>query len=374
MAGIYIHVPFCRQKCLYCDFYSVASQLKRKQLVDSLVAEIGYQHNYLGRLPITTIYFGGGTPSTLSADELGRLLTAVNSQFCLDTAAEITLEANPEDLTPRYLAELRQLGINRLSVGIQSFVDNHLIYFGRKHTAGEAIAAIENARKAGFYNISADLIYGFPSLTREQWKSNVETMVSLRVEHISAYQLMVEKGSVFYKQQQNGKFSSVDDGESADNYHVLTDYLGNHGYEHYELSNFCRPGFHSRHNSSYWIGEPYLGLGPSAHSFDGTNRKWNVSSVEKYCKAVSEGGTWWEDEFLSERDRYNELIITRLRTKRGLLNKEVAQLSLDRQAMFLSQASVFEKKGLLRRVTDGWIIPEDAWLISDGIMSDLMEI
>lgn len=374
MAGIYIHVPFCRQKCLYCDFYSVASQLKRKQLVDSLVAEIGYQHNYLGRLPINTIYFGGGTPSTLSADELGRLLTAVNSQFCVDAAAEITLEANPEDLTPRYLAELRQLGINRLSVGIQSFVDNHLIYFGRKHTAGEAIAAIENARKAGFYNISADLIYGFPSLTREQWKCNVETMVGLQVEHISAYQLMVEKGSVFYKQQQNGKFSSVDDDESADNYHVLTDYLGNHGYEHYELSNFCRPGFHSRHNSSYWIGEPYLGLGPSAHSFDGTNRKWNVSSVEKYCKAVSEGGTWWEDEILSERDRYNELIITRLRTKRGLLNKEVAQLSLDRQAMFLSQASVFEKKGLLRRVTDGWIIPEDAWLISDGIMSDLMEI
>lgn len=374
MAGIYIHVPFCRQKCLYCDFYSVASQLKRKQLVDSLVAEIGYQHNYLGRLPINTIYFGGGTPSTLSADELGQLLTAVNSQFCVDTAAEITLEANPEDLTPRYLAELRQLGINRLSVGIQSFVDNHLIYFGRKHTAGEAIAAIENARKADFYNISADLIYGFPSLAREQWKSNVETMVGLQVEHISAYQLMVEKGSVFYKQQQNGKFSSVDDDESADNYHVLTDYLGNHGYEHYELSNFCRPGFHSRHNSSYWIGEPYLGLGPSAHSFDGTNRKWNVSSVEKYCKAVSEGGTWWEDEILSERDRYNELIITRLRTKRGLLNKEVAQLSLDRQAMFLSQASVFEKKGLLRRVTDGWIIPEDAWLVSDGIMSDLMEI
>ncbi len=374
MAGIYIHVPFCRQKCLYCDFYSVASQLKRKQLVDSLVAEIGYQHNYLGRLPINTIYFGGGTPSTLSADELGRLLTSVNSQFCVDAAAEITLEANPEDLTPRYLAELRQLGINRLSVGIQSFVDNHLIYFGRKHTAGEAIAAIENARMAGFYNISADLIYGFPGLAREQWKSNVETMVGLQVEHISAYQLMVEKGSVFYKQQQNGKFSSVDDDESADNYHVLTDYLGNHGYEHYELSNFCRPGFHSRHNSSYWIGEPYLGLGPSAHSFDGTNRKWNVSSVEKYCKAVSEGGTWWEDEFLSERDRYNELIITRLRTKRGLLNKEVAQLSLDRQAMFLSQASVFEKKGLLRRVTDGWIIPEDAWLVSDGIMSDLMEI
>jgi len=374
MAGIYIHVPFCRQKCLYCDFNSVASQSRRLELVNSIVDEIGLRQTYLNELPIKTIYFGGGTPSTLSFEELNRILSELYQHFKVDASAEITLEANPEDLTPEYLADLRRLGINRLSVGIQSFVDDHLSYFGRKHSAMEAIEAIQNARAAGFSNISADLIYGFPGLTTEQWKQNVETMVGLGVEHISAYQLMVEHGSVFFKRQQKGKFTPVEDDESAENYRILTGSLNDSGYEHYELSNFCKPGYFSRHNSSYWFGEPYLGLGPSAHSFNGVNRQWNISNIEKYCTAIANHESWWEEEILSERDRYNELILTRLRTKRGLMVEEISRLSASRQDQFTRLAQEAEKKGLLKRFDKGWIIPEEVWLISDGIISDLMEI
>jgi len=374
MAGIYIHVPFCRQKCLYCDFNSVASQSRRLELVNSIVDEIGLQQTYLNELPIKTIYFGGGTPSTLSFEELNRILSELYQHFKVDASAEITLEANPEDLTPEYLADLRRLGINRLSVGIQSFVDDHLSYFGRKHSAMEAIEAIQNARAAGFSNISADLIYGFPGLTTEQWKQNVETMVGLGVKHISAYQLMVEHGSVFFKRQQKGKFTPVEDDESAENYRILTGSLNDSGYEHYELSNFCKPGYFSRHNSSYWFGEPYLGLGPSAHSFNGVNRQWNISNIEKYCTAIANHESWWEEEILSERDRYNELILTRLRTKRGLMVEEISRLSASRQDQFTRLAQEAEKKGLLKRFDKGWIIPEEVWLISDGIISDLMEI
>ncbi len=373
MAGIYIHIPFCRHKCLYCDFYSVASLARRLELVDAIVAEIGYRHGYLDDSSIQTIYFGGGTPSTLSSEELGRILDKLNQQFEVSPAVEITLEANPEDLTPEYLKELRVLGINRLSIGIQSFNDEHLIYFGRKHTAIAAIQAIENARNAGFLNISADLIYGFPGLTSEQWKRNIATMVSLGIEHISAYQLMVEQGSVFYKRQQKGTFKPIDDDESAENYQYLTNALSGNGYEHYELSNFCKPGFHSRHNSSYWFGERYLGLGPSAHSFNGISRQWNVSSIEKYCRAVATGDKWFEEEFLTEKDRYNELILTRLRTKRGLLNEEMALVATIQQSWFEKQAKEMESKGLLKRMEFGWIISEEKWLISDGIISELME-
>lgn len=374
MAGIYIHIPFCRQKCLYCDFYAVASQSKRPQLVDSIIEEIDYQKEFINGLPVNTIYFGGGTPSTLTRDELSRILAKLYSLFYINDTAEITLEANPEDLTPDYLASLRSVGVNRLSVGIQSFVDEHLLYFGRRHTAKDAKEAITNARSAGFLNISADLIYGFPGLTTEQWKNNVETMVSLQVDHISSYQLMVEQGSVFFKRQQIGKFTPVDDDESAENYRILTTTLRENGYDHYELSNFCKPGLFSHHNSSYWFGEPYLGLGPSAHSFNGVSRQWNVSSIDKYCHAIKDKGVWWEEEILTERDRYNELIITRLRTKRGLLNEEVATLSDSRQEQFRRAAEKMESKGQLSRIQTGWIIPENVWLVSDGIISELIEI
>lgn len=374
MAGIYIHIPFCRQKCLYCDFYAVASQSKRPQLVDSIIEEIDYQKEFINGLPVNTIYFGGGTPSTLTRDELSRILSKLYSLFNINDTAEITLEANPEDLTPDYLASLRSVGVNRLSVGIQSFVDEHLLYFGRRHTAKDAKEAITNARSAGFLNISADLIYGFPGLTTEQWKNNVETMVSLQVDHISSYQLMVEQGSVFFKRQQIGKFTPVDDDESAENYRILTTTLRENGYDHYELSNFCKPGLFSNHNSSYWFGEPYLGLGPSAHSFNGVSRQWNVSSIDKYCHAIKDKGVWWEEEILTERDRYNELIITRLRTKRGLLNEEVATLSDSRQEQFRRAAEKMESKGQLSRIQTGWIIPENVWLVSDGIISELIEI
>ena len=374
MAGIYIHIPFCRQKCLYCDFYAVASQSKRPQLVDSIIEEIDYQKEFINGLPVNTIYFGGGTPSTLTRDELSRILSKLYSLFNINDTAEITLEANPEDLTPDYLASLRSVGVNRLSVGIQSFVDEHLLYFGRRHTAKDAKEAITNARSAGFLNISADLIYGFPGLTTEQWKNNVETMVSLQVDHISSYQLMVEQGSVFFKRQQIGKFTPVDDDESAENYRILTTTLRENGYDHYELSNFCKPGLFSQHNSSYWFGEPYLGLGPSAHSFNGVSRQWNVSSIDKYCHAIKDKGVWWEEEILTERDRYNELIITRLRTKRGLQNEEVATLSDSRQEQFRRAAEKMESKGQLSRIQTGWIIPENVWLVSDGIISELIEI
>lgn len=372
MAGIYIHIPFCRHKCLYCDFYAVASLTQKDVMVSAICREIELRKDYLENNSIDTIYFGGGTPSVLSVEDVGQILNRLQNQFHISSAVEITVEANPEDLSDEYLYELGRIGVNRLSIGIQSFCDAHLTYFGRHHSAKQAIESVECARMAGFSNISIDLIYGFPGLTQEQWKENVQLAMDLSVEHLSAYQLMVESGSVFYRRQQQGHFTPANEEDSVTHYQLLTNLLRRSGYEHYELSNFCKPGYVSRHNSSYWFGVHYLGLGPSAHSYNGVSRQWNSANNKKYLDGIYTGPLAIELEVLSEVEKYNELMLTRLRTSRGLLRNELDTFSPQIHQLFGERVTAKMALGLIKEVDCGWIIPEDRWLISDGIIADMM--
>jgi len=372
MAGIYLHIPFCRHKCLYCDFYSVASLTQKDLMVASLCNEIDLRKDYLAEKVVDTIYFGGGTPSVLTAGDVGQILDRIKCHFSINDNVEVTLEANPEDLSATFLQELYLVGVNRLSIGIQSFYDDHLRYFGRHHSAAQAIDAFNAARNAGFNNISIDLIYGFPGLELEQWERNVEMAIELSAEHISAYQLMVEPGSLFFKRQQQGNFVPANDEESIRHYQQLTTRLRSVGYEHYELSNFCKPGYESRHNSSYWYGAHYLGLGPAAHSYNSESRQWNAANNKQYLDGISSGRLAFEIEYLSEAEKYNELLLTRLRTSRGLLRTELDGLSIQTRKFFENQVRKMLNVGLVEERATGWIIPEQKWFISDGIIADMM--
>lgn len=372
MAGIYIHIPFCRHKCLYCDFYSVASLGMMEPLVSAICREAELRESYLSHEVVDTIYFGGGTPSVLSIQEINKIYEKLHHIFAIGTAPEVTLEANPEDLTADYLKQLHELGINRLSMGIQSFCNEHLAYFGRKHSAHQAVDVYSLARKIGFSNISIDLIYGFPDLTTLQWQNNIDAAINLSPEHISAYQLMVEQGSILYKRQQIGQFVPADDDTSAVHYQVLTERLNEAGYVHYELSNFCKTGYESRHNSSYWLGSNYLGLGPAAHSYNGKRRQWNKPHNKRYMDGIARGIPDIEIDLLGEKERYNELIMTRLRTLRGLYRNELDGFSAEYFKAFSAKVNRLIDQGMVVRTDSGWRIPEVYWLVSDGIISELM--
>lgn len=310
---IYVHVPFCASKCHYCDFYSVASTALRAEVLAAMEREIAARRDFFDLSGVNTpktIYFGGGTPSVLSFDELSGLVGALRANFDLSRVEEWTFEANPEHLTPQYLTSLRSLGVNRLSIGIQSFVDEHLVQMNRRHTADEACRAVENARRAGFDNVSIDLIYGLPFMGDEQWAANVARAVELGVEHISAYHLSIEERTVFHKRG----LQPIDQQRSVWQYELLCSTLSRAGFEHYEISNFAHPTRHSRHNSGYWTGAAYLGIGASAHSFDGaTQRSWNVANNTRYI-TDRQGGS----EILTPQDIHNEYLMTRLRTARGI--------------------------------------------------------
>lgn len=372
MAGIYLHIPFCRHKCLYCDFYSVASLGQKDLMVAALCSELDQRKDYLAGKVIDTIYFGGGTPSVLTAGDVGQILDRIKCYFSINDNVEVTLEANPEDLSAAFLQELYLVGVNRLSIGIQSFCDDHLRYFGRHHSAAQAFESFHAARNAGFNNISIDLIYGFPGLATEQWERNVEMAIELSAEHISAYQLMVEPGSLFFKRQQQGNFVPANDEESIRHYQQLTARLGSVGYEHYELSNFCKPGYESRHNSSYWYGAHYLGLGPAAHSYNSESRQWNAANNKRYLDGISSGRLAFDIEYLNDTEKYNELLLTRLRTSRGLLRTELDSLNTQTRKYFESQVRKMLNVGLIEERATGWIIPEQKWFISDGIIADMM--
>ena len=318
MAVIYLHIPFCASKCVYCGFYSVVSTSQRDAVLTALKQEMELRRDYLGGAPIHTIYFGGGTPTLLAPDEVAALLADLHRHFPVASDAEITMEGNPEQLTPDYCQTLRALGVNRLSIGVQSFHDPVLQFMGRRHTAREAIEAVHNAAAAGFHNISIDLIYGVSERDDRQWADELQRLATLPVQHFSAYALTPEENSLLYKQIQHGRHAPVDEEMATRQYQQLTEYARGHGFEHYEVSNFARPGFHSRHNSAYWDGTPYLGLGAAAHSFDGKSRQWNASNIAQYLRDLQEGKTCHEREDLSSEDRYNETLLLRLRTRDGL--------------------------------------------------------
>jgi len=317
MAGLYIHIPFCKQACHYCDFHFSTNQDQRTRLCQAIAKEINLQHSYLDNEPIHTLYFGGGTPSLLSGEELNIIFESVHSHFVVDDDAEVTMEVNPDDLTTDKLKELKNFGVNRLSVGIQSFNNPTLTFFNRAHSGEQAIESIHRARTAGFDNISIDLIYSVPGQAEDIWKKDIEQAVALRPEHISSYSLTIEEKTAFGKWQKTGRIKPLDENKAVADFEVLMDMLNSSGYEHYEISNFSKPGFHSKHNSSYWRQRKYLGLGPSAHSYNGETRQFNVANNSHYINAIIKGEVPFEIEQLSRENKINEYIITTLRTKWG---------------------------------------------------------
>jgi oxygen-independent coproporphyrinogen-3 oxidase len=320
MPGLYLHIPFCKQACHYCDFHFSTSLGLKGQFVEALLQEMVLRQRYLpdASAPLETIYFGGGTPSLLTGGELARIFEAIHAHFPVSPQAEITLEANPDDLSPAKLAELAASPVNRLSIGLQSFHEPHLRLMNRAHSAAESGQAVRAAQAAGFENISVDLIYGVPAANHNIWEDDLARLFALNVPHVSAYALTIEPDTAFGRRLKKGTFVAPPEDFVAQQFEIMLAQLRAHGYEQYEISNFCRPGRESRHNSNYWRGVPYLGLGPSAHSFDGRSRQYAVANNPQYVAAVLERGEVPATvEQLSPLDQANEYLLTTLRTSRG---------------------------------------------------------
>lgn len=374
MAGVYIHIPFCKSKCHYCDFYSSTALERKEAVLAAIAGELRQRASFLGSETVRTVYFGGGTPSLCTPSELGGLLAIVRERF--DTRLEeITAEANPDDLTDDYLAALRNEGIGRLSIGIQSFDDRDLRFMHRRHDAATAIGSVERARKAGFDNLTIDLIYGIPGSTPERWARNLRQAVALDVPHLSAYHLTIEEGTVFGRRASRGEFTEIPAERSREEYDLLEETLAAAGYEHYEISNFARPGFRAVHNSNYWNGTPYLGVGPAAHSFDGGRRRqWNTAHIGRYLEEVP-GNRHCRTETLTETMRYNEFVMTALRTAEGVDTERLEERFGARKLQyFITQAKKHLARNTIVRNKSVYYIPSEHFLISDGIIADLFYV
>lgn len=374
MAGIYIHIPFCKQACYYCDFHFSTSLKKKNTLISALIKELKLRKDELKETPIETIYFGGGTPSILSNEELQLLIDSVYENYKVISCPEITLEANPDDLHKDRIIELSKSPINRLSIGIQSFFEKDLKLMNRAHNADEARSCIEVAKKY-FSNISIDLIYGIQGATNEQWIKNIEIALNFEISHISSYALTVEPKTALASFIEKGIIEDVDDEQAHQQFLILKDKLEEEGFVHYELSNFGKEGFFSKNNSAYWQGKSYLGIGPSAHSFNGTQRGWNVRNNTKYINALNQDELPIEIEILTLTDRYNEYIMTGLRTIWGVSLKKVEE---DFGKLFkdylIERADIFINQHLLY-IDDGHIrVSRKGQFLSDGISSELFKL
>ncbi len=373
MAGIYLHIPFCRQACHYCDFHFSTNLKHKEKLIQAMVQEAVLQKDYLQQESIQTIYFGGGTPSLLSRAELDQLLDTLAKNYSLAPDMEITLEANPDDLSPAKLQSLKAAGINRLSIGIQSFQDRHLQFMNRAHTAGQAHSCMQDAREAGFRNISIDLIYAIPSPDHSIWQQDLATALELKPEHISSYCLTIEPQTAFGSWLKKGKLRAIDEEYAAQQFELLLKTLKEAGYEQYEISNFCLPGKYSRHNSSYWQQQQYLGLGPSAHSFNHKSRQFNISNNNLYIKAITGQQPFFELETLSRANRINEYLLTGLRTKWGCnleyLKKELNYNIEEEQQRLLKELAT---NNYIRRESGSLVLTDAGKLLADEIVSQLM--
>ena len=364
MASIYIHIPLCKSKCGYCGFYSLPSLKMKDRFLETLKTETIARKEYLHGEPINTLYFGGGTPSLLSVEEIEVVLQLINKHYPVAADAEITLEANPDTLWLEYLKGLRNLGINRLSIGIQSFFDNDLQYLGRKHDAHHARQCLDWAKQAGFSNISIDLIYGLPTSNAEQWNKNLDIFFSYGLPHLSAYALTLEPNSILTKQIELGKALPINDDDALRDYDILCRRAKENGYLHYEISNFCQRGMHSKHNTSYWFGTPYLGLGPSAHSFDGTSRQWNAASVSSSISA--------EKEELTPEQHYNEYVMLRLRTHWGIDLKWLKREMGERFSSYCEQhAQPLVAQGRLSQTREFLYLNDEQMLFADSVAEEL---
>jgi oxygen-independent coproporphyrinogen III oxidase len=373
MAGIYIHIPFCRKVCYYCDFFFTVSMKQQERFLRCLKKEMMMQTDYLNGEVVDTIYFGGGTPSVLQTETIQELIELIQTHYQVSQNPEITMEANPDDLTVSYLDELADSQINRLSIGVQSFFDEHLAWMNRRHNGNEALQSIFNSKQSGFTNINADLIYGFRGLSNDQWKENLQILFEQGLTHISCYMMGIEPGSVFGIWMKKGKFPPVPDEVCIEQFQVLLEETSKAGYEHYEISNFCQPGHYSRHNTSYWFSKQYLGFGPSATSYNRHSRQWNVRSLEKYLSSIEQGIIPSEKEELTQETRYNDFILTSLRTRWGVNHEDISRHFGEKiLAFFLEESSAEELRSYL--LTDGkrvWLSPE-GMIMSDHVISSLL--
>lgn len=374
MSGVYIHIPFCRSRCIYCGFYSTTHAELRRAYVDALCREMDLRRNYL-QDNVRTVYLGGGTPSVLDGEELSRLFHYINKVYDVDPQAEVTIECNPDDVTPDFAALLSRLPVNRVSMGAQTFSDKRLKFLNRRHDAAEVGRAVALLRAAGIGNISLDLMFGFPGETLAEWESDIEKALLLDVEHISAYSLMYEEGTALYRMLEQNRVEEVDEEQSLAMYETLVNHLASAGYEHYEISNFARRGFRSRHNSSYWQRVPYIGLGASAHSFDLRSRQWNVADVKTYISEIGKGNVPMEREELDKTTMFNDIVTTAMRTCEGI----------DLDMIFSDFGDVFHRQLLdnakphitsgLAEVKDGHLrLTRKGIFVSDMVMSDLVMV
>ncbi|MFD3407531.1 radical SAM family heme chaperone HemW [Aquirufa sp. HETE-83D] len=369
---LYLHIPFCRQACHYCDFHFSTNTSRKEEMVNAICREIAAQKDYLKGAELKTIYFGGGTPSLLNVAEFELIFDTIRSYHAIANDAEITLEANPEDLTPIYCEMIASKGINRLSIGIQSFQEKNLVLMNRNHQASDSTRAIQNAQKAGIANISIDLIYGIPDNSEADLTQDLEKATSLGVQHISAYSLTVEPKTVFGVQKKKGTFQEIPDSTMASAFMQVREYVESKGYEGYETSNFAKNSHYSIHNTSYWLQEPYLGIGPSAHSFNGHSRQWNVANNAKY---ITSGLALAEKEELSLADQYNEYLMVRLRTKWGIqlvyVRETLAQLGLDYPE---KEFQDWVNKGYAQVTGENLILVGTGKLLADRLSSDIFVV
>lgn len=374
MSGIYIHIPFCKQACVYCDFHFSTLQTNREQMVEALIAEAKLRRGYLNSSPIQSVYFGGGTPSILGVDRIIWLMEQLSQLFEIEPQAEISLEANPDDLSAGYLAALQKSAINRLSIGIQSFKEEDLRFMNRAHSAEDSLHCLELLPQYGFNNYTIDLIYGLPGQSLADWQGQLSFLKRFSVPHFSAYALTVEEKTVLHHQVEKGEVSLTEDA-SYEHFIALQKFAAEEGFSHYELSNFCKTGFHSRHNTSYWQSKPYLGLGPSAHSFNGTTRTWNVANNALYLKGIESGKSLAKTESLGKKDLYNELVMTRLRLQEGLNLEELKTLGGDSCYQYcLAEAQSEIAKGRLILAKNQLYIPSEYRFQSDGIAASLFKV
>lgn len=368
MAGLYFHIPFCFTRCGYCDFYKTTRLDFMDAFIKTLYSEVAHYKNDFPQ-QLSSIYFGGGTPSLVKGTDFAELFAVIKRNYHLNRDAEITIEANPDDLTGAYLDALLELGFNRISIGIQSFHQRDLQEMGRRHNAQQARQAVELAWQSGFRNIGMDLIYGLPWSSTEHFQQNLDVFAELPVQHLSAYHLTFEEGTPFHRLLKKGIYQEVSEEDSLEQYHLLRAYTNKKGFEHYELSNFCRPGFRSRHNSSYWKGVPYLGFGPGAHSYFGSKRCWNKPDLNLYLQ-----GDWTrirEEEELKNLDAYNETLMLGLRTAEGLDLKDIQQRFPNFYATLVQQSNKWVSGGTLILENERLFCPPDAWFVVDGIIEDL---
>ena len=373
MAGIYIHIPFCKKLCSYCDFYHIITQSDNKQFIDALVKEAALRREYAGNEIIETIYLGGGTPSVLSVAEIKRIMEAIRKIYMVSENCEVTIEINPDDADKEYLQELKYSGINRISLGIQSWRDSDLKLLNRRHNATQSAYALEETLKAGFRNVTIDLIYGIPGSTTTDWADNLDKTFSYDIKHLSAYHLTIEPNTVFSKMKEKGLLSEIDEEESSAQFNLLIDKSQSAGFVHYEISNFGKPGYFSIHNSNYWKQVNYIGLGPSAHSFNGYSRQWNIRDVKKYIKSVNSGSPVYEREELDKKTRFNEYIMTTLRTMWGI-DLEYVERIFDKEGYdyILNTAGKLINYGLMKQENKTLVLTNQGKMISDNIISEIM--